>query len=566
MLTRIIKVIGIGFSVLWMIFTFLEYWQYHEETRKSIAYFQFPELVLVLILLGAAFVWIFSRFKEHGRIRYFTNGLGITLLSCLIGLISMNGFFAKNLGSGLNFVENINLVGTLLAVAGGTYFIVLIAYASGRTLGKIFGITGPTAYLGLLYIGIGIIFLVSLLFILGIFNLLLGFILWPLLLLVLFVSWRSAWHFVKISLWQPVPGFSRLNPLGLSVFYLLLVMVSLNFVAVARPFPIGFDAMTQYVNLAYLISDYHGLVQGYGAYNWSLFMSLGYLLFNQTSITLSLSFLGGILSLFALYRLSRRWLDENYSFFPIFLFYSIPIISWLSYRDMKIDLSLLFYSLLIILALMDWLAPQTEERAKKPKASPTRSKKKKGEKLAREWSTEILALQRWIQKITPNILSRHSQLVLIGVLTGFAIGIKFSALILLLALLPAIAYAHGNQLAFAGSLTVVLALVLLARFDTQAALRPMHLLADQLQWVLLLAGAGLTFFLFLKEKTLFTRVLTMSLIYIFLSGLSLSPWIIKNAVEAKSFSVSSLTSGKSANPSPTVLDIKEKYQNWNNGQ
>lgn len=551
------RYIGIGFAICWMIFTFLEYWHYHEATRNALQDFQFPELSLILLLIGAALVFALARYKQHPASNYVVTGLGIALLSSLLAVICLNGYFYKNSGFLLSLSEDFAFLTNLLAVAGATYLVVLFTYAGGSLICQIFKVSYSPTLLHLVKIAVGIIFLVSLLFFLGLFGWLKVFILWPLLLLILFLSWRSAWRFIQMSLWKPIPALHHLNVLGLSIFYLLMIFISLNFVQVVRPFPIGFDAMTYYVNISALINDYDGLVQGYGAYNWSLFMSLGYLLFNQTAVVLSLSFVGGILSLLILNELSKKWLDANYSLLVVFLFYSLPMIAWLSYRDMKVDMGLLFYSLLIIVVFLEWLEP-------KKTASPKPAKKKKAKKNQRIRSPEMIALQSWVSKKTPKLLQNHAPLVLIGILAGFAIGIKFSALMILLALIPAIAYAQGNRMAFAAATALILFAVLFARFDTQAALRPLHLWADYLQWLLFLIGSGLTAYLFFQKRALFRRVATMVLLCTLMSGLVLSPWLIKNAIETRSLSISNLTRGKSASPRPSVQEIKSNYQNQDN--
>lgn len=563
---KITKVVGIVFALFWLVFTFLEYWQYHEETRRSIQLFQFSGLAIVLLLLGVVLVFVLLRFRDRPAMKYLQNGLGLTLLMCLLAVLCMNAFFHKNLGTFLTPGEDIKLIGTLLSTGLSTYLVMLVCYATGSLIGQLFPIRVQNPGLPLVYLAIGIMFIVSLLFVLGIFGLLNGLLLWPLFLLLLSLSWRSAWKFIRITFWDPLPAINSANAVGLSLFYLFFVLISMNFVQVARPFPTGFDAMTYYVNISSLIRDYHALVQGYGAYNWSLFMSLGYLLFDQTSVTLMLSFVGTVLSLIVLYQLSRKFLDVNYSILVILLFYSMPMSGWLSYRDMKVDMGLLFYSLLIILLVYDWLQGTPAPKAPEPEAVITTGRKKKKKAPTPDTPKELEAIRQWIRERTPVILNENARIVLIGIFTGFAVGIKFSAVIILLALIPGLAYAKGSRLAFAAALSLILAAVLIARFDAQAALRSLHLWADLIQWLLVLAGLGLLTYVFLREKETFFRVLKLSLVCILFTGLTLSPWLIKNAWESKSFSVSSLTSGEPIGPRPSVQDIQRAYENQKNGQ
>lgn len=563
MLNRITRVIGIGFAVFWMTFTMLEYWQYHDASRRVVQYFQYSELVLTLLPIGALLVFLFSRFHDHKWIRNFSNGLGLAVLFGLLSLICINAFFYENLASFLSLQEDLTFLITVFGHAAGVYFLILISYSTGRAMHRLFAADQKVGHHSLVFIAIGIMLIVSLLFILGIFGVLYGFVLWPLLLFLLYLSWRSAWHFIQISLLKPVAVLKELSPLGLSLLFLLLIFVTLNFIQVCRPFPTGFDAMTHYVNIAALLQDYHGLVQGHGAYNWSLFMSLGLFLFDKLSITLALSFVGGLLSLFALYRLSRHWLNADYSMLVLLLFYTLPMISWLSYRDMKVDMGLLFFSILIISTFVSWLQPA--DQPKTEKATKKILKKSKKEAKVQAASADLNQLQSRVSKIVPSVLKEQPHLTLIGILAGFAFGIKFSALIILLALIPAIAYAKGNKLTFTAATLLMLAFTLLARLDAQAALRPLHLWADGLQWLLLIAGTGISIYLWLKQRTGMLKIVRMCLICMVLSGVFLSPWLIKNVVETRSVNISSLISGKHAAPRPGVQQIKQIYQNQQNG-
>lgn len=552
------RVLGIGFAIFWMIFTFLEYWQYHEETRQALSFFQYTEFVLVFLPFGGLSIFLFHRFRDKKAGRFLSTGPGLITYCSLLALMSINVFFYENIGNLLTFQENLNFLFSIVGVALALYFLVLIFYSSGRMIYRLFA-RSDQENAHLIYIGIGIMVIVALLFLLGIFGALFGFVLWPLLLFLLYLSWRSAWQFIRISVLTPIPVASKISPLGLGILYLLLIFLTMNFVQVVRPFPTGFDAMTHYVNISVLVKDYHGLVAGHGTYNWSLLMSLGLLLFGKMSVTLALSYLGGLFSLFALFQLSRKWLHADYSLLVLLLFYTIPMVSWLSYRDMKVDMGLLFYSLLIVLLFVYWLSAESN-----PPPAPIKKVKKKKKQKSNPAEYKSEPGQRF-HHLLPGFITRHPDLSLIGVFMGFALGIKFSALIILLALVPAIAYAIGGRIMFAAATAIVLGFVLLGKLDDQAALRPLHLWADQLQWLLVLLGLGLSVYLFVKQKDSLLKVLRLSIVCIVLSGIFISPWLIKNVVETRSLSLSGLVDGRSAHPKPTIQEIKRIYQNQQNG-
>lgn len=556
MIEKLTRIAGIVFAVFWMLLIFLEYWQYHENTRQSISLFQFPELAFTFLFLGAALVVSYQRFREKKIFRRLSNGLGILLLTLLLLLININAFFHKNLGQFLSLEENLSFLSSILGVAIATYFIVLTAYGIGNLIATLFRLSLPQSIRHLTAIGIGIFTIVVFLFLFGALGILSGWVLWPLFGILIALSWRSVWTFLQLTLWKTIPATEKIGPIGISAFYLLVIFIGMNLAQVVRPFPIGFDAMTYYVNLSSLIGEYESLVPGYGAYNWSLFMSLGYLLFDSTAITLCLSFTGGILALFALFQLGRKWLNIDYSLIVVLLFYSLPMISWLSYRDMKVDMGLLFYALLILLLSIDWLAPAKTKKVAKSK----KARKPSRQKNLPETAVFLSKAQEWIEKRQLAILQGSGRLIFIGTLIGFAVGIKFSALIILLSFIPVIAYVLGGRTAFAGSLCLILFLVLLARFDAQAALRPLHLWADQLQWLLGASALAVLLYLFLKRREVFLRVLKNTTICIVFFALTLSPWLVKNAIETKSVGITDITNGRNASPRPSIQDIQKAYE------
>ncbi|MDX1406706.1 MAG: hypothetical protein R3330_01200, partial [Saprospiraceae bacterium] len=320
MLNRIVKSLAILFTVYWIAFIFLDYWTWHPDVRKAITLFEFGRPVALLLLLGGGLGWLFLRRKEF---RARCNGLGIALLGLIIMLILLNAFFDINLNDPLSVSENIVFVGTMLRSVIPVYLVLMACYVLGSAIMHVTSVRMPRGDVDLVKTGLGIMVVVLVLFLLGAAGLLQSVLLFPLLAGVLIIGWRYAWQFVETTLWRPIGMDNKFNAIGFGVFFVLLSLVAMNLVQVVRPVPLGYDAITLYVNLASLINDYGGLVQGNQPYNWSLFISLGYVLFGKTETVLTLSFMGTLLSLFALYRLSRKWLNVNYALLIVLLFYTM---------------------------------------------------------------------------------------------------------------------------------------------------------------------------------------------------------------------------------------------------
>jgi len=124
--------------------------------------------------------------------------------------------------------------------------------------------------------------------------------------------------FFRRTLIDPIGNIRQFHAVGFIAFYVVFVLICMNMLTVVRPLALGYDAMTLYLKLSALIHDYHGLVQGNLPYNWSLFISLGYLLFNSLPIAMTLCFSAYVLCLLALYRISRKWMVPSGSL-PQFL-------------------------------------------------------------------------------------------------------------------------------------------------------------------------------------------------------------------------------------------------------
>ena len=311
-----------------------------------------------------------------------------------------------------------------------------------------------------------------------------------------------------------------------------------------RPFPIGSDSLNLYVNIPVLLAENHNLVAGNQPYNWALFMSIGKIVFGKLEVVLGLSFLGGLLSLAALYRLSRKWLGVNLSALVLLLFYSTPMINFFSYMDMKVDMGLLFITLSILLIFYNWVNPYKVEK-------DVNIVKGLGLSKANAFFTKHI----------PAVLKQNRLFILIGFLTGFAFGIKLTVLFFFLALNCAIWYVKGGKLTFITSLFLCLGFVFLLQLDKQSGLRQFHKYVTEIQWSLLAIGLSLLIYSFSKKKKTLRKLITYSLLMAGFFALSMLPWIGKNFIETNKLSVTALLNGKKESPIFNVKGIPKKSKN-----
>jgi hypothetical protein len=530
--TRLISVI---FIVLWVSIIFSEFWHYDPGYSKSLKLFQYYDLLGIIFGIGFGFIWLLK--KNKNKSFKYINGLNVFFGLLLLNCISISFFYGKISNIDLHFFGLLSHLWQFIVVA----FYVFLVYLVIRLLGVLFTSSLPLRVeekdLPIIQIAIGLLILTSILFFLGTIGMLYGFVLIPISVTVLALYWRQTIQVIRNTCLTTIKIPKELNAIGVFSFLILSLFLVLNFVLIIRPFPMGSDALNLYVNLPSLLSKNHSLVQGNQPYNWSLFMSVGSVVFDRIDVVLALSYLGGLLSLFALFRISRKWLDVNYSAFVLLLFYSTPMINFLSYLDMKIDMGLLFITLTTLLLYYNWAVPINN-------AKKTTLVKGIG----------LVKANAFFTKRIPDILKQNHLLVIIGLLVGYGFGVKMTVLFFFFALHCSIWYLKGGKLTFLASFVLCFATVFLLKLDVQPGLRQFHKYVPLLQWSLFFSGLGMIVYLFFKRRDELSKLITYSTILGCFFALPILPWLGKNYSETNQLTVHSLLNGKKDAP---VFEVPE---------
>lgn len=559
MIEKLTKILSSIFAAAWCIIIFAEYWRYNPEYGKSIEYFNYLDLLVVFLLIGAAASWSISKIKTKPI--KFINGLTVFAGLLILDIITMMFFYGK-IPSLVLDERGLSLhLGQTIGVALAVFLIYLTARTAGQMLTTVFPLKVAPTDLPVIQSALGIMLLTFLLFFLGAFGLLRNWIVAPLLLIILLVDRHGTFQIIKKTLFQPLKITKGLNALGIFSFLFLGAFLIFDFVQILRPFPAGTDSINLYVNLPKLIGESGELVAGNQPYNWSLFMALGTVVFGRIDVTLALSFLGGFLMFRALYRLSRKWLSVNQSALCLVLFGTMPMTNFFLYRDMKIDLGLLFVTLCILLIFYNWVVPpKLSKKAKKvEKTVPLKSKKGSKQKRTKIKSpilpaVWLLSAKTFFANRIPDILKENHLLVIMGLLAGFAFGIKLTILFFLFAIGTAIWYSHGGVLAFSAAFFLSFGLVFILKLDAHPLLRDFHETVSILQWVLFAVGLGLTFYAFFRDQKNILKLLKSTAIIGAFFVLPILPWLIKNISETGQFTVEAVLNGKKATPN---LQLKE---------
>lgn len=539
--SKFYKGLVIAFIVFWVAFIFLDYWQKHPVYYLGFKHFQYFDLIAIYTLIGAGFVFGLRYIKKHKKFLFLTSGLSLFFLGLVLAIIAVQVFMSKNGQPSLDPKGIVTIIGKISYTAFGLYFITVVSYVLGNTINKFFPIKFKSRIKLIIDLAMGILGVVGICFLLGVVFLLKWYTLLPIFVGILAWRWRESLDFVKRTLISPLKISKHFNAFGAALFYILILFLSLNFLQTNVPFPRGWDALAVYVNMPLLIDDYSGLVSGFLPYNWSIFMSIGAVLFKSVEMVMGFSFLGGILTLLAMYALCRSWLgmNPNYSMLALLVFYTFPSVGFQCYLEQKIDLGLLFVSLSVFMVLINWI--ETYQKDKEA----------------------LLANPETI--VSNKFLNPH--MALLGLLTGFAIGIKLTTLFSFFGVLSVMWFVMRGNWGFLSMFSMSVFLMLLLRVDERTRLRVYHLSADTLTWLMLGVGLVLLGITFIKNKKDFIKAMRLSVVYGLFLLIPFVPWLVKNAVDAGgNITVDTLASGKSAAPITNIQVFKKNWENYKKQQ
>ncbi len=517
--------------ILWGLFVLLDYLFHHSYYEKALLESKYWGLMVILVLVmgGAWFLLFRSPAETKRKIGLKINGLGLYgLLLFIMTLIFGYYSSANNLFTASPAEHIFYFAGHTAMLHLFVFLIFLMAYAFGSLVMKplkpyIYGVS-----LKIISLAVGLSIIGLLTVILGCFNLLHFWILWPLLLSATVLQYKSILPFLKVLFIKRIS--MNLGWQGLLVALVLFIFIAINAIGAIKIFPTGFDGGNLYMNTSKLIGEYHGLPEGGQAFNWSVIMSFGILLFGNSAVSILLSHLAGILCLIAVFRIAKLFMSADKSLLAATLFYISPYISFHNFKDEKVDLGFLFISLSVLLLLLEF---HFNRKKNKPDAD--------------------LQLINWKGFKLPAHLFVW---ILAGWLTGYAFGIKYIALLNFIALMGYLCYLKAGRIAFAGAVLTALGGVFLIRVDRFAAIDLGTISPLVIAAIFLMIGLGVSAFSFKNAPSNFKKIFQPALLFTAFFMLAYTPWGIKHLSENKTLSVSSFIEGKSPRP---ILKINPAY-------
>jgi len=517
------------FSFCWILFLLLDYLAHNELYKNSFASAT-GWLISATLIAFVVGVFVVSKSKKWidelkaGTIAIRNvKGWQVYLLFLIFSFLS----FAL-LGNKVNALDDGALTGSmsylikLLGMHLVLFLFVLSAFSVGKLLLPFLNLKVSKLTHTLLSITAGITILTLIMFLLGAVNLLRSYIIGPVLIVFIILNLKRNIAFLKSLFLTPFKE-RRTNLLGMLALFTLLFFIAANFIAIMRPIPFGFDALNLYMITPKLIDGYHGLAQGGQAYNWSLIMSLGFIFGDSVPLALAFSVLPGILSIFLIYQIAKRFLNHNNALIAAALFFTLPLILWQSTNEIKVDLG----SLLILFAALLLLVENTNVKKV--------LKLRKGK-----------LYDKFFQSKIGNILTEDKQLgtwLLMGWLCGYAFGVKYTALFAIFAFVVYMFYKYASRWAFLGIFFIIFAVIFqfdLYRFSNDS----ISINSPLLVVIPFLVGAALLVVSFLRDRLKLRSVLKYTTVFTLVTFLSVSPWIIKNLAENKKVDVNSMFDGK----------------------
>jgi len=510
--------ITIAFAVIWAVLIGLDYGNKHPRYYFSFQYFRFAGLFFsIFIIAGGTYLLKINNYLSS----QFLKPRGIHVVGLLLLIFSLVIFFNRNFGETESSFSDLI---SFWSFAVFNLFVLTLFVIILRSMGQLIkhrllrrlllpSFTIETA--------IGIVTFTTLLFFTAAFGWLSVTTVLLFLFLIAVANITFLVNHIKGFLFTPI-SLDKTNLMGWASFVFILFFLAVNFLSIHIPFPGGFDSRNVYVNISKLIAQNGSLVEGFQPYNWSLLMSVGFIMFDYVELALGLSFSAIVLSAIGVYEFSTKVLkiDSNKTLFAIGLFIVTPALVNQMFVEIKVDFGMLFIQL-----------------------------------------ASLLVFFRWSSVVNDKTSGHYKLLILLGLLCGFGMGVKLINMFLVFVLLALIWWEEEHKYGLIGVLLISVSILIFAGIDELSGLQVYHKSIRLTSLGCGVIGVGLLIFGFIRDSHSSIHKVTCSAIMGFSLLIMFSPWVGKNYMESRSFSPKKLILGKS--PGPDVGNffiINKKYK------
>ncbi len=498
-------------SIIWVALIIPDYIYNHPYIGKSFGNFgYFGFLLFALLLVGGFTFW---KMEKGGDIlKSFSikiTGWQIVTMSLLSTFVLYTLFHQKIIEEGSPFSAGLRMVGTGFVFSLGFFWLLVSAFATGYfPLQKIKERFHPVSF-QVISMALGLSIQVTIAAIIGQFGILNPYVLWVITIIPVAIFHKIVLDFLQSLFLRPVT-YKKLNLPKLGLLFVFLIFIAANFISALKPFPIGFDGSGLYMNTSSLIAGYQALPQGGQAYNWSLFMSFGELMFGSTTVGIMVSHFTLFLVIATIYRTARLVMSPSRSWVATLIFFVLPSVVYQTVREEKTDFGLAFITLATFLLLLEYKKSSDDENSKNN-------------------SFWVWGLAGWLM--------------------GFAFGIKALAIYGIVALGTLWAYRQFGKFGAWGTLSLATCFLFIGGLEQ---LSYMELTPSESFWTKIITGGiGLICLAFalIKEKRKFEMTSFAKIgIFILILILPILPWAVKNTMEQGHVSMSTILNGKDPKP------------------
>ncbi len=488
-------------SVLGVILVAITYWFFHPVYARNFSELPNAKLAVILISLLISIGLYLNSAKRDIR------GWKIYALIFALQFISLSVYIRSTEGIILTMKDILPFMAYSFILQAIFVLILLIMFGLGDWAVKKLDKDISDNSTPMLAVVIGIALFSIPLFFLGIAGLLTWWSLWPLLAIIFVWRIKTIVQGIKQLLFHKITYSPGSYVQVLSVLGILL-FISISFIRSVKLFPLGFDGVSVYMNISHLIATSSELPSGFSAFNWSLFMAIGEILTGWESMSIAISHFIVVPVILYLTYFAKEVFNLKYYWLPSLIFLLIPATGYHILLDEKIDLGFLFVVLGIIhLSYLLW----------KPKIQDSRNNVNKT-----DWKA----------------------LALLGLLLGYAIGIKYLGFFVAISVASMWLYSIGGWRIVAG-----LSLTAVGFFFFTGAYRLAYLelgqnspyLIGAIPFSLGFVLMGISVF---RKWQNYKAQLKGGITLVLFTLISLSPWIFKNLAENKNITLESMLFGK----------------------
>lgn len=299
------------------------------------------------------------------------------------------------------------------------------------------------------------------------------------------------------------------------------MLLSFAWIAGHKLYAVGYDGVTLYGNLAQSFGAEGVIIKGFQPYNWSMMMGLGMRWFNSEAMMFLIGYLPGFLLVPLIYRLARKFVQPSASLSVVAVWLGIPAVMYHYGSTEKIDLAISFFILTGIAYFFSFL----HQKMKKITSLDSRLK----------YNSPLLI--RWL---------------ILGVLMGFAMGVKLTTFFVLFAFAGVIFYQAGGYALLKWGFLVLLGIFFGFGLYQVSGMIYGTVFTRSFGFLMLAVGFYQLRKLWPEQKRLFVNIFLLLFTLGLGTFLGFGPWPLKNFIESTDRNAITLIQGETQAP---VLDL-----------